>query len=252
MVSSLAKVAPGIVIHTGFNVLPGMYIQTQAEADDPSKGKVTAVTDDDIQFMNDVIHVNEVLAKGYTELKRQAPSSVRGIGPNPPAPPFNPTSSTPTLAGVPTTNPSFHNRLIGDVRMSNTLAELRKVMGRNDAIRADEASPFVIGRIARMGNFVTIHGLEYSDLASRHGVTFGGHSVIHGGSDSGQNPSQTTVIGSGVRVKTWAVVFRSTIGDNCLIGPYAYIDGSQLAPGTVVPRGAIIIDNQYRGQVEWI
>ena len=63
MVSSLAKVAPGIVIHTGFNVLPGMYIQTQAEADDPSKGKVTAVTDDDIQFMNDVIHVNEVLRR---------------------------------------------------------------------------------------------------------------------------------------------------------------------------------------------
>ena len=103
-----------------------------------------------------------------------------------------------------------------------------------------------------MGNFVTIHGLEFSDLSSRHGVTFGGHSVIHGGSDSGQTPSQTTVIGSGLRIKTWAVVFRSTIGDNCRIGPYAYIDGSQLAPGTVVPRGAIIINNQYRGQVEWI
>ena len=161
MVSSLAKVAPGIAIHTGFNVLPGMYIQSQAEADDPSLGKVTPVTDDDIQFMNDVIHVNEVLAEGYTEQKRQSPSSVRGIGPNPPAPPFNPISRKPTLAGVPTTNPSFHNRLIGDVRMSNSLAELRKFMGRNDSIRADEASPFVIGKIARMGNFVTIHGLEY-------------------------------------------------------------------------------------------
>ena len=122
-------------------------------------------------------------------------------------------------------------------------------MGRNDSIRADEASPFVIGKIARMGNFVTIHGLEFSDLASRHGVTFGGHSVIHGGEASGQTPSETTVIGSGVRVKTWAVVFRSSIGDNCVIGPYAYVDGSQL-PGTRVPRGSIIINNQYRGQVE--
>jgi carbonic anhydrase/acetyltransferase-like protein (isoleucine patch superfamily) len=252
MVSSLAKVAPGIVIHTGFNVLPGMYIQTQAQADNPSLGKVRAVTDDDIQFMNDVIHVDEVLAEGYTEQDRQSPSSVRGIGPNPPAPPFNPISSTPTLAGVSTTDPSFRDRVIGDVRMSNTLAELRKVMGRNDSIRADEASPFEIGKIASMGNFVTIHGLENSDLASRHGVTFGGHCVIHGGLDSGQSPSQTTVIGSGVVVKTWAVVFRSTIGDNCRIGPYAYIAGSQLAPGTVVPRGAIIINNQYLGQVQWI
>ena len=64
MVSSLAKVAPGIVIHTGYNVLPGMYIQTQAQADDPNLGKVTAVTPDDIQFMNDVIHVNESSRRG--------------------------------------------------------------------------------------------------------------------------------------------------------------------------------------------
>ena len=60
------------------------------------------------------------------------------------------------------------------------------------------------------------------------------------------------MIGSGVRIGAWDVVFRSTIGDNCVIGPYAYIDGSQLAPGTVVPRGAIIINNQYLGQVQWI
>ena len=252
MVSSLAKVAPGIVIHTGYNVSAGMYIQIQAEADDPSLGKVTAVTSDDIQFMNDVIHVNKVLAEGYTEQKRQSPSSVRGIGPNPPAPPFNPTSSIPTVAGVPTTKPSFGNRVIGDVRMSNSLAQLRKVMGRDDSIRADEASPFLIGKIARMANRVTIHGLEYSDLASGHGDTFGSHSVIHGGEDSGRHPEQTTVIGSGVRIGAWDVVFRSTVGDNCVIGPYAYIDGSQLAPGTVVPRGAIIINNQYRGQVQWI
>ncbi len=252
MVGSLAKVAPGIVIHTGFNVSPGMYIQTQAEADDPNLGKVTKVTSDDMQFMNDVIHVNTVLAQGYTEQKRQSPSSVWGIGPNPPAPPFNPTSSIPTLAGVPTTMPPFRNRVIGDVRMSNSLAQLSKVMGQDDSIRADEASPFVIGKIARMGNQVTIHGLEYSDLASGHGDTFGSHSVIHGGEDSGRHPEQTTVIGSGVRVGKWDVVFRSTIGDNCVIGPYAYIDGSQLAPGTIVPRGAIIINNQYRGQVQWI
>ena len=142
MVSSLAKVAPGIVIHTGYNVSPGMFIQTQAEADDPNLGKVKAVTPGDIQFMNDVIHVNKVLAAGYTEQQRRSPSSVRGIGRNPPAPPFNPTSSIPTIAGVPTAKPCFRNRVIGDVRMSNSLRQLRKVMGRDDAIRADEASPF--------------------------------------------------------------------------------------------------------------
>ena len=148
--------------------------------------------------------------------------------------------------------PRFRDRIIGDVQMTNSLRQLQRVMGRDDSIRADEASPFLIGKIVRMGNRVTIHGLEYTNLASGHGDTFGFHDVIHGGSDSGQDPEETTQIGSGVRVGAWAVVFRSTIGDDCVIGPYVYVDGSTLAPDTVVPRGAIIINNQYLGQVQWI
>jgi carbonic anhydrase/acetyltransferase-like protein (isoleucine patch superfamily) len=252
IVSSLAKVAPGIVIPTGFKVLPGMYIQTQAQAQDIALGKVDRVTSEDLAFMNGVIHVNESFAEVYSKQVLQSPSSVRGIGPNPPTPPFNPTSSTPVLAGVPTINPSFRDRIIGAVQMTNSLSQLRRVMGRADSIRADEASPFLIGKIARMGNNVTIHGLEFSNLVSGHGDSFGSHSVIHGGTDSGQDPEETTVVGSGVRIRDWAVVFRSTIGNNCVIGAYAYIDGSQLAPGTVVPRGAIIVNNQYLGKVQWI
>ncbi len=252
MVSSLAKVAAGIVIPTGYKVLPGMYIETQAQADTPSLGKVALVTPEDITFMNDVIHVNETLAAGYSQQAMESPSSVRGVGPNPPAPPFNPYSYTPTLAGKPTLAPNFRDRIIGDVQMTNSLAQLCKVMGSDDSIRADEASPFLIGRIAGMGNRVTIHGLEYSNLTSGHGDTFGFHSVIHGGEDSGQEPQATTVIGSAVKIGAWDVVFKSTIGNRCVIGPYAYIQSSTLAPGTVVPRGAIIINNEYLGRVQWI
>ena len=115
MVSSLAKVAPGIVIHTGLLVLPGKYIQSQAEADDPSLGKVTAVTDGDLQFIDDVIHVNEVLAEGYTEQKRQLPSSVRGIGPNPAAPHPGPIPIPPRRPLRASRAPSFPSRIIGDV-----------------------------------------------------------------------------------------------------------------------------------------
>ena len=53
--------------------------------------------------------------------------------------------------------------------MTNSRSQLRRVMGHADAIRADEASPFLIGKIARMGDHVTIHGLEYSNLLSGHG-----------------------------------------------------------------------------------
>jgi carbonic anhydrase/acetyltransferase-like protein (isoleucine patch superfamily) len=252
MVSSLARVAPGIVIPTGFKVLPGMYIQTQAQAEDPDLGKVVKITRDDLTFMNDVIHVNESFAEGYSGHALQSPRSVLGIGPNPATPPFTPISSTPVLAGVPTSDPTFRDRIIGDVLMTNSRRQLQRVMGRADSIRADEANPFQIGRIARMGNHVTIHGLEFSNLVSGHGDLFGTHSVIHGGTDLGQSPNETTVIGSGVRIRRWAVVFRSTIGDNTVIGAFAYVDGSQLPPGTVVPRGAIIVKNQYLGQVQWI
>ena len=251
MVGSLAKVAPGIVIPSGFKVLPGMYIQTQAQAEDPGLGKVAPVTSNDLKFMNDVIHVNESFAEAYSVLAQQSPSAVRGIGPNPPTA-FNPESNTPVLAGRPTLAPSFRDRIIGDVRMTNTLAQLKGTIGHEDSIRADEAAPFIIGAIRRMGNRVTIHGLEYTNLASGHGDSFGYHSVIHGGSDSGQDPEETTKLGANVTIGAWAVVFRSTIGDDCVIGPYAYVESSQLAPGTIVPKGAIIIGNQYRGQVEWI
>jgi carbonic anhydrase/acetyltransferase-like protein (isoleucine patch superfamily) len=202
--------------------------------------------------MNDVIHVNETLAAGYSTQAIESPNSVRGIGPNPPAPPFNPISRTPTLAGTPTTAPTFRNRIIGDVRMTNLPAQLHGVMGHGDSIRADEASPFLVGSIARMSNRVTVHGLEHSDLSLGHRDAFGYHSLIHGGSDSGQDPEETTVVGDRVRIGAWAVVFKSTIGDRCTIGPHAYIEGSTLEPGTVVPRRAIIVNNQYLGRVQWV
>ncbi|APW61658.1 hypothetical protein [Paludisphaera borealis] len=252
MVSGLAKVAPGIVIPTGMKVKPGMYITTQAEAEQESLGKVEKVTSNDIQFMNDVIHVNETLAAGYSTQAIESPSSVRGIGANPPAPPFNPISYTPTLAGTPTTAPRFRNRIIGDVRMTNSLAQLHKVMGRGDSIRADEASPFLIGSLDHVSNRVTVHGLEHSSLVLGRGDAFGFHSVIHGGSDSGQSPEETTVVGDRVVIKAWAVVFKSTIGDGSTIGNHAYIEGSTLAPGTVVPPRSIIVNNQYLGRVQWV
>lgn len=202
--------------------------------------------------MNDVIHVNETLAAGYSAQAIESPGSVRGVGPNPSAPPFNPISYTPTLAGAPTTAPRFRNRIIGDVRTANSLAQLHKVMGRADSIRADEASPFLIGSLDHMADRVTVHGLEHSSLVLGRRDAFGFHSVIHGGSDSGQNPDDTTVVGDRVVVKAWAVVFRSTIGAGSTIGNHAYIDGTTIAPGTVVPPRSIIINNQYLGKVQWV
>src|SRR4051812_20127011 len=47
-------------------------------------------------------------------------------------------------------------------------------------------------------------------------------------------------------------VFKSTLGDRCTIGPHAYIEGTILEPGTVVPRRAIIVNDQYLGRFQWV
>ena len=47
------------------------------------------------------------------------------------------------------------------------------------------------------------------------------------------------------------MVFRSKIGAGVVIGTRAYIDGSHLAPGTVVPDRAIMIKDKIVGYVEW-
>ena len=79
----------------------------------------------------------------------------------------------------------------------------------------------------------------------------GFHAVVDGGDDSSNTPHETTRVEDDVAVGDWAVVFRSTIGKGTMIGIRALVDGSQIAPGTVVPDRAIIIDNKRVGTVEW-
>ncbi|MBP6774606.1 MAG: hypothetical protein KA154_16535, partial [Gemmatimonadaceae bacterium] len=62
---------------------------------------------------------------------------------------------------------------------------------------------------------------------------------------------EVTRVGDNVTVKDWAVVFRSKIGANVTIGVRAYIDGSHLAPGTIVPDRTIMIRDKIVGLVEW-
>lgn len=82
-------------------------------------------------------------------------------------------------------------------------------------------------------------------------VTYGRHSVLHGGSDDGNTPPNQLFVEDGVSVGDWAVVFRSTIGAGSTIGFKSLVDGSQLAPGTVIPNRTVIINNEVVGEVEW-
>ena len=251
MVTHLAKVSPGIVIRSGIKVLPGKWIKNQAEADDLSLGKVVAVTDADRAFMAGVLHVNASFASGYTDLFHSAPAQVRGVGRDPGHSDFNHDADQPTFAGKAEARPEAQIRVIGGVVMADSLAALVAKAGRNVSIRADEGEHFRFGTVGRLQDRVTFHALEHTDIEIGNQDVFGYHVVVHGGPDDGSEPHELTKIEDDVTVKDWAVVFRSKVGRGVVIGTRAYVDGSHLAPGTVVPDRAIMIKNKIVGYVEW-
>ena len=249
-VGHLAKVGPGIIIHAGTKVKNGMFISTQAQADDPSLGKVAEVTQGERNFMIAVLDVNVDLAKGYNELYFSGGIlAVLGINLNPISS-FNPVESLPTLAGIPQSVPEFRNRIIGNVVLANTLAELNLVMGNRDSLRADEGPEFDFGSIAKMGDRFTAHALEHTGITVGNNNQFGSHTLIHGGEDTGASVQGST-LGDNIRVGDWSVVFRSTIQDNVTIGFRSFIDNSLVKEGTVVLDREIIINNIPSGFVEW-
>lgn len=251
MVTHLVKVSPGIVIHSGMKVLPGKWIRTQAEADDESLGKVTKVTDADREFMHGVLHVNAAFAAGYAELAQISPSQLLGAGRDPGHSDFNHDADMPTFAGHAEAHPEIQMRIVGGVRMDDPLVALLAKVGRDVSIRADEGEHFHFGIVGRLQDRVTFHALEHSDIDIGNGDQFGYHVVVHGGPDDASLPHEVTRVGDNVTVKDWAVVFRSKIGANVTIGVRAYIDGSHLAPGTIVPDRTIMIRDKIVGLVEW-
>jgi carbonic anhydrase/acetyltransferase-like protein (isoleucine patch superfamily) len=231
----------------------GAFIQTQAEADDPSLGKVTSVTAGQRTFMEDVLHVNVQLAEGYDQLYFQGGIlALLGINLNP-ATDFNPIESLPTIGSSGSEAvTSFRNRIIGNVTLANSLAQLNLVMGNRDSIRADEGSPFVFGTISQIADNFTAHALEGTGIVAGNNNQFGFHSIIHGGEDTSTGSTTLgTTLGSNIIVGDWSVVFRSTIQDGVTLGSYCFIDNTLITAGTVIPDRAIYIDNVFLGFVEW-
>ena len=252
IVSALGRVGPGVVLRAGTKVLPGKFVQTQDEADNPALGKVTPVTDGDRDLIAGILEVNENFARGYTALFNDGGiNAVRGISLDPGDSVFNGTPDLPTLAGSIVAHPEFRNRIVGDVNLANTFAELNLVLGDRVSIKADEGDPFNLGTIARADDRLTIHALVGSAVTIGNNSTFGFKSIVHGGEDSANIPTTLSRIGDNVVVKDWAVVFRSTLGNNVTLGFRALVDASQLPDGTVVPDRAIISNGVLVGFVEW-
>jgi carbonic anhydrase/acetyltransferase-like protein (isoleucine patch superfamily) len=252
-VSALARVAPGVTLPSGLSVLPGKNVTTDAEAGDPSLGKVRYINQGDVDFNEGVIHVNESLARSYTELYRENPTAVLGANVDPGHTDFNHDRNLPSFAGVEQAQPEFRNRIVGDVDLADSFTRFSKRVGDRVAIRADEGEPFTIGTVDRMGDDVIFHALEHADIHVGDGVRYGDGAIVHGGGRvvlQGQ-PDEQTVIGDDVRLGDQSVVFRSTIGSYAKVGDRSAVVGTDLPARSIVPDNTIILNGQVFGSVEW-
>lgn len=248
MVGHLAKVAPGVRIPSGRKVLPGKLVQNQKQVAE----KTAPLTAADRVFMNGVIEVNVSFAQNYPLLASIHPSKVRGISVDPGKTEFNPEREAPTLAGVPTQAPEFRNRIIGDVRMADSLARLDEVMGSNISLRADEGEPFDVGAITAMESMTTFHALEHNHLEMGDAGKYGYHSLVHGGpTEFDPLRPNTTRTGANFTLGAESVFFRSAAGDNVTIGFKSLVQQCDLPTGTIVPNRTIRICGTPDSKVEW-
>jgi carbonic anhydrase/acetyltransferase-like protein (isoleucine patch superfamily) len=247
-------VAQAIVIRAGVKVQPGAAVTTQGEADDPSLGKVTAVTAADLALTRSLLAQSIGLTTGYT-LLYQGNSST---GPNPgttvsgvfngnlaavsgasrnPARPATPFPSTaPKFVGphrpiVPAALSLFRARVIGGVVFGQRADAIASRVGRGVSIRADVGQPIRIGSIARMGNNVTIHAPQGGTLSIGSNLSAGERAAILGG------PAAT--IGDNVTIGAGAVISGSTVGSGAVVGDNAVLINTTILPGEVVPPGTV-------------
>src|SRR6185436_9294803 len=150
-----------------------------------------------------------------------------------------------------TQDASFRNRVIGDVHLKNTLAELDKALGMRIALRADEGEPFEVGSITAMEDGVVFHALEHSQLRLGDKGSYGMRSIVHGGPVDFPGISDTTITGENFVLGARSVFFRSRIGANSRVGFKSLVQQSDLPANTVIGDRKIIIGNVEAGVVEW-
>lgn len=255
-VETLGRVGPGVRLKSGFFVLPGKNVTTQAEAEDPALGKVRLISEADFSFNEAVLEVNKAFAREYTRLAQEDLSNVQGINYDPGNTTFNSSRDLPKLAGASTRDPNFRNRIIGDVNLADSRSRIDTVMGNRISLRADEGHPFTIGSLNIMQDDVIFHALEEDKITIGKDVVFGAGAIVHGGAQRFENPSGRsfeveTFIGNKVTLKNQSLVFRSIVGNGSTIGVKSAVINSALRPNTVIADRVIYLNNAVFSNVEW-
>lgn len=255
-VEALGRVGPGVRLKSGFFVLPGKNVTTQAEAEDPALGKVRLISEADFSFNEGVLEVNKAFAREYIRLAQEDLSNVQGINYDPGNTTFNSERNLPKLAGASTRDPNFRNRIIGDINLADSRSRIDTVMGNRISLRADEGHPFTIGSLNSMQDDVIFHALKEHRITIGKNVVFGTGAIVHGGAQRFQNPSGKsfdveTSIGNNVTLKNQSLVFRSTVGNGSTIGVKSAVINSELQPNTAIADRVIYLNNAVFSNVEW-
>jgi carbonic anhydrase/acetyltransferase-like protein (isoleucine patch superfamily) len=141
---------------------------------------------------------------------------------------WNDVESIPTIASTAYVDPAA--TVIGDVRIGE-----RVYIGPGASVRADEATPIVIGDESNVQDGAVFHGLEGTSIKLGRRVSIAHGAVVHG-------PLE---VGDGSFVGFNAVVHASTLGNKCFVGHLALVVGVKLPDGSFVPPGSVV-DSQEK------
>jgi carbonic anhydrase/acetyltransferase-like protein (isoleucine patch superfamily) len=275
-VGALARVGPGVTLPSGYYVLPGANVTTNAEASDPSLGKVRLVTATDVATVTTQLNNDLALASGYTTVYQGNSATganpgvainVTGINngnlagvlgssqqPGATAVSFEPATTSVNIAprypaphrkAVHGLLSTFPLRVTGGVTFSQRAVEVAAAAGRGDTIAGDIGQPITIGSIGRLGDNVTIVSAVGGALTIGRNFRADGNAVLFGSKGS------KNVIGDNVSVGTAAVVMGSSIGSGTIVGAKSYVLNSTFAAGSVIAPNSIYVDDILVGSVQW-
>jgi carbonic anhydrase/acetyltransferase-like protein (isoleucine patch superfamily) len=270
-VAPLARVGPGVTVPAGLQVLPGQNVTTQAEATDPSLGKVAKITSSQQAALKKLLSWNAQLATGYANLYQgnsaTGPSigtTTKGVfngnlaavagssqepGPSNGAA-FEPAAIAPAFPSprgplVPGLFANFRARATGGVNFHSRVALVAHHLGRGNAIRGDGGQPINFAGFPVTSNNVSINAPFGNSVTIGSGLKAGAHAVLVA------DVSSNLTIGNDVTIGPGAVVSGSKLGNDVAIGARAFVSDSTLPNGAVVPDGTILIQNKIVGSVQW-
>ncbi len=291
IVSSLARVGPGVTVPSGMVVLPGADVTTEAQATDPALGQVRKATAADLSDLGLNLAHDNALALGYAKLYRGNSSTgsspgarsgvsgvdsgdlttVEGTSPEPgstngvtfePSKPTGPTFPDRAGQAVQGLFAAFPGRATGKATFKVAARKVAKGQGGSDSIRADDGQPIQFASAPQLGRGVTIRSPAAIEgngssagsgkISIGKGFQAGDGSVLLGGDPSATaSRSWSVTLGDSVTIGAGAVVEGSSLGSGATIGPRALVLDSEVPAGATIPPGEILIDGKAQGTVGW-